>query len=134
MNRCAILSRYTWRGMQGLRALRGAAVAAGCILAFLQGGCASPAVDVKVPTMTVPQAWNAAAEADFGDVKAELKPAGAPSAMPSPVISAPDIRMAYITPWRDELGNRHFGSWVAIQVQAPRWVSPDGRLEPSKQR
>jgi hypothetical protein len=101
-------------------------------LSFL-AGCATPAVEVKVPTMSVPEAWNAGTRADVGTMEARMEPPGAATpgnaGLPYPVVSAPDIRMAYIKPWRDELGNRHFGSWVAIQVNPPRWVSPDGTLE-----
>jgi len=103
----------------------GAAFAGSTVL----GGCATPAVEVKVPTMSVPQAWNAATRADFGVVEARIEPAQGNAGLPYPVISAPDVRLAYIKPWRDELGNRHFGSWVAIQVDPPRWVSPSGTLE-----
>jgi hypothetical protein len=92
-------------------------------------GCATPAVEVKVPTMSVPEAWNATTRADFGLVEARVNPPQGNAGLPYPVISAPDIRLAYIKPWKDEQGNRHFGSWVAIQVNPPRWVSPGGALE-----
>ena len=30
----------------------------------------------------------------------------------------------------DASGNRHFGTWVAMQVRLPRWVLPDGSIDP----
>jgi len=106
-----------------------AAMWIGSLCAAMFGGCATPAVELKVPTMSVPEAWNASTRVDFGSVDARITRPGTNAGLPYPVISAPDIRLAYIKPWRDEQGNRHFGSWVAIQVEAPRWVSPDGTLE-----
>ena len=100
---------------------------------FCLAACATPAVQVKVPVMTVSEAWTGAARAslpaDEGPVDARLSSAADPSPAPVPVLSAPDIRMAYIKPWTDAEGNRHFGTWVALQVRAARWVLPDGSIE-----
>ncbi len=98
-------------------------------LALSVAGCATPAVQVKVPTMSVQDAWNAGLRADYSGIEARLASSAQPSQIPIPVVSAPDIRMVYVKPWKDELGARHFGSWVALQVAAPRWVLPDGRLD-----
>ncbi len=95
--------------------------------------CATPAVQIKVPVMTVADAWRGAAgapqAAEEGTVDARVSRSTDASPAPVPVLSAPDIRMAYIKPWTDAEGNRHFGTWVALQVRPARWVLPDGSLE-----
>ena len=94
-------------------------------------GCATPATQVKAPTMTVDQAWRARATQDFavGPGTRIMKPAVTAIA-PFPIISAPNIRLAYIKPWKDESGSYHFGHWVAIQVGTPKWLLPDGTVDP----
>lgn len=111
---CGVAERTAW-----------ASLVCGSVLS----GCATPAIKVEVPTMTVPEAWNASSRADFGNAAARITRGQGNRGLPYPVVSAPDIRMAYIKPWKDEFGNRHFGSWVAIQVDPPRWVLPDGTLD-----
>ncbi len=102
----------------------------GALLVVMVGGCATPATQVKVKTMSVEEAWNGSAEHDFSVVKSrEVKPS-LTSTPPVPIISAPDVRLAYIVPWKDEAGNYHYGGWVAVQVNSPKWLLPDGSVDP----
>jgi len=94
------------------------------------GACTAPGPQVKVPTMSVEQAWTTREPAEFGIATARVVTPSMKAARPYPIVSAPDIRLAYIKPWTDEAGNRHYGNWVAIQVDNPKWVLPDGSLEP----
>lgn len=127
------------------------------LLVALLGACATPALQVKVPTMTVADAWRAVGhqgavtevlgDATPGGASAERldRPAlarwrsasgatlapveGSDGGPPIPVVTAPDVRMAWVRPWQDAQGNRHFGHWIAMPVQGPRWVLPDGSYE-----
>ena len=104
-----------------------------CCIAVLAAGvvaCAAPGDHVKVPTMSVEAAWNAGREADVGMTTSRIVTPSMKPALPYPIVSAPAIRLAYVKPWTDEAGNRHYGNWVAIQVDHPKWVLPDGTLEP----
>ncbi len=92
-------------------------------------GCATPGDQVKVPTMSVEDAWNQRQQADFGITTSRIVTPSMKPALPYPVVSAPDIRLAFIKSWIDLTGNRHYGNWVAIQVDNPKWVLPDGSLE-----
>ena len=98
--------------------------------AMLAAGCAAPGDQVRVPTMSVEAAWHAGQQADFGITTSRMVTPSMKPALPYPIVSAPDIRLAYIKPWTDEAGNRHFGNWVAIPVDNPTGVLPDGTREP----
>ena len=98
-------------------------------LATVLTGCVAPGDQVKVPTMSVEDAWNGAQNADFGISTSRVVSPSLKPALPYPIVSAPDIRLAYIKPWTDAAGNRHYGNWVALQVDNPKWVLPDGTLE-----
>jgi hypothetical protein len=102
--------------------------AAGAALALLLAGCATPAVNVKVPTMPMEQAYRASVQ---GNVPL-APPAGARIVettvrpdRPAPVVAAPDIRLAFFYQWVDADGNLHYPSWVAIPVETFRWVVPE---------
>ena len=99
------------------------------VIVTLVSGCAGPASRVKVPTMTVQEAWDARAQQDYAVSSREVKPA-LPVGMVFPVVTAPDIRMAYKRPWKDADGNYHYGGWIALYVDQPKWVLPDGTLDP----
>ncbi|HEX7157362.1 MAG TPA: hypothetical protein VF229_09130, partial [Burkholderiaceae bacterium] len=49
-----------------------------------------------------------------------------PPGAPRPLLTAPDVRMAYLYEWVDAEGNRHFGGWVAIPLRGFDWVMSDG--------
>jgi len=49
-----------------------------------------------------------------------------PSGISRPIVSLPDVRLAYLYEWVDAEGNRHFGAWVAIPLSPARWILPDG--------
>jgi hypothetical protein len=96
--------------------------------AALLAGCATPAVNVKVPTMPMEQAYRASVQ---GGVPL-APPAGARIVettvrpdRPAPVVAAPDIRLAFFYQWVDADGNLHYPSWVAIPVETFRWVLPE---------
>ena len=99
------------------------------VIATLVTGCATPASHVKVPTMTVQEAWNTRSQQDYAVSSREVKPAQ-PVGTVFPVVTAPDIRMAYKRPWKDADGNYHYGGWIALYVDQPKWVLPDGSLDP----
>ena len=97
--------------------------------------CATPATQVKVPTMTVEQAWRARTTQDFAVGKGTREMKAAPDTKaPFPIISAPDIRLAWVVRWKDSEGNQHYGHWAAIQVEAPKWLLPDGTVDPIDNR
>jgi hypothetical protein len=52
-----------------------------------------------------------------------------PADLPRPVVTLPDVRLAYLFEWVDDDGTRHFGGWVAIAVSASRWILSDGSTE-----
>jgi Type IV conjugative transfer system lipoprotein (TraV) len=99
------------------------------VFGALLTGCATPASRVKVTTLSVQEAWNQRANQDYGIAAREVKPAH-PAGSVFPVVSAPDIRMAYMRPWKDDAGNYHYGGWIALYVDPPKWVLPDGSLDP----
>ena len=96
-------------------------------------GCAAPASQIKVPTQSMEDAWKAtpmqvdrASDAQAGRlVGAVLR-----QEQPLPVVSAPDIRMAFFYPAQDAEGNMHYGSWVAIPVDTFKWLMPEGARLP----
>ncbi len=99
-------------------------------------GCATPAVDVKVPTSSMDEAYRASvgvgvgSAAGTGDgaaprgttriVETPLRPD-----RPAPIVAAPDIRLAFFYQRVDGEGNLHYPSWVAIPVETFRWVVPE---------
>lgn len=100
------------------------------VLAVTVAACSTPAIETKVAKVSVEQAWSGPARDRLGGAQARVvKPVPA-AAAPYPLISAPDIRLAYVKPWTDAAGNRHYGNWVAVPVDNPKWVLPDGSLEP----
>lgn len=110
------------------RVRRCAAVsAAGALLA----GCATPAVDVKVPTSSMDEAYRVSVGAGTSTAAAAARnPARIVETTirpdrPAPVVAAPDIRLAFIYQWVDAEGSLHYPSWVAIPVETFRWVVPE---------
>jgi hypothetical protein len=95
-------------------------------------GCAVPATQVKVPTMPMRDALElsratvAAAPPPRADSLPHLVAANIPEGAPRPLLSAPDVRLAYLYEWVDGEGNKHFGEWVAIPVAGFDWVMSDG--------
>jgi hypothetical protein len=58
-----------------------------------------------------------------------LLPAPLPKDAPRPMLSTPDVRLAYLYEWVDVEGNKHFGEWVAIPVAGFDWIMSDGARE-----
>lgn len=116
--------------MSGCEHLKARALAAGAALvgSVLAGCAATPATEIKVPTMSMEQAYTASRQAQSSAnpapesriVRALVSPG-----RPAPVVTPPDIRMAYVYEWIDAEGNLHYPGWVAIQVEAYKWVMPD---------
>ena len=100
------------------------------VLALTLAGCTTPGARVAVPTMSVEQAWTTGRTVEVAPVAARVIDAGGAPTRPQPLMSAPQVRLAYIKPWTDAAGNRHYGSWIALPVDAPQWVLPDGTLPP----
>lgn len=96
-------------------------------------GCATPANEVKVPTMPMDAAYAASQEAqgagrqlpDSKIVRAVIAPG-----RPSPLVTAPVVKLAYSYEWTDTEGNMHYPQWLAIQVDTFKWVMPDEGLIP----
>ena len=99
------------------------------ILVLCVAACGTTASQVKVPTMSVKEAWGLRDSHDYEVSSREVKP-GHPSSTVFPVVTAPDIRMAYMRPWKDAAGNYHYGGWIALYVDGPKWVLPDGSIDP----
>jgi hypothetical protein len=94
-------------------------------------GCAVPATEVQVPTMSMRQALDATQASETPiHARQELAPSLVPAALPPgaqrPLLSTPDIRLAYLYEWVDEEGDRHFGEWVAIPISGFHWIMSDG--------
>ncbi len=92
-------------------------------------GCATPGDQVRVSTMSVEDAWNGKPTTEFTPSVSKVINPGIKTTPPYPIITSPDIRLAYMKPWTDSDGSRHFGNWIAIQIDNPKWVLPDGSLE-----
>lgn len=98
------------------------------LLAVLVSGCATPANEVKVPTMPMESAFAASQQA-----QASQRPAPASKIVraviapgrPAPLVTAPVVRLVYSYAWTDSEGNMHYPQWHAIQTEAPKWVMPD---------
>jgi len=101
-----------------------------CIACAALASCATPAVDVKVPTSSMDDAYRASIGA--GAAGAAVPARGTARIVettirpdrPAPIVAAPDIRLAFFYQWVDAEGNLHYPSWVAIPVETFRWVVP----------
>lgn len=102
-------------------------------LAVVLSGCASTAAEIKVPTTSMEEAWNStpvqSSRANDG-VQGRVVGAVLRQEQPLPVVSAPDIRMAYIYSAPDAEGNMHYGSWVALPIDTFKWLMPEGARLP----
>ena len=99
-----------------------------CVTAALVAGCATPATEVKVPTMSMEQAYAASRSAQAaaqGTPDSRIVRAVVSPGRPAPIVTPPDIRMAYVYEWIDTEGNLHYPGWVAIQVETFKWVMPE---------
>lgn len=102
-------------------------LAAACA-ALVLAGCATPANEVKIPTMPMDAAYAASQEAQGNArqapeskiVRAVISPG-----RPAPLVTAPIVRMVYSYEWIDTEGNMHYPQWLAIQVDTFKWVMPD---------
>ncbi len=98
-------------------------------LAALAGCAATPATEVKVETMSMDKAYAAArgaqAAADTSGQETRIVRALVSPGRPAPIVLPPDIRMGYVYEWIDTEGNMHYPGWVAIQVEAFKWVMPE---------
>jgi hypothetical protein len=115
-----------------LRPLRGAAW---LVCGALASACATPASDVRVATMPMRDALARSRAPDGAlpgatTAASTLTPAAQPPDLPHPIVTLPDVRLAYLYEWVDADGNRHFGGWVAIAVSASRWILSDGSSAP----
>lgn len=100
-------------------------------LVMLGAGCAVPATQVEVPTQSMRDAYevaraNSPAPAGPPERTPRLVPAPLPKGAQRPMLSAPDVRLAYLYEWIDIEGNKHFGEWVAIPVAGFDWIMSDG--------
>jgi hypothetical protein len=96
-------------------------------------GCATSAAEIKVPTTSMEEAWKASSsDSSKGADAATGRVVGAVlrQDQPLPVVSAPDIRMAYVFPATDADGNMHYGSWVALPIDSFKWLMPEGGKMP----
>lgn len=94
-------------------------------------GCGTPATDVDVPTISMRKSLDSMRPVPLANSDQNRKRAKIPEARaPQPVISPPDIRMAYLYEWVDAEGNKYFGAWVAIPVNGYEWVMIDGIRTP----
>lgn len=95
-------------------------------------GCATSAAEIKVPTISMEEAWKATPNQSprTGEAQGRLVGAVLRQEQPLPVVSAPDIRMAYIFSAPDAEGNMHYGSWVALPIDTFKWLMPEGARLP----
>ena len=110
------------------------------LVAICLGGCATPASDIHVATLSMREALDrttagtsmAAIPVNPADQAAQVSamPIPRPSQVPLPALAAPDVRLAWLFDWVDAEGNRHYGSWVAIAITPARWVLTDGSTLP----
>jgi len=103
--------------------------------AILLAACATPATEVAVPTMPMRDALELAHDqAESSPMPASGAPrlvaAHIPQGAPRPLLTAPDVRLAYLYEWIDGEGNKHFGEWVAIPVAGFDWIMTDGMRRP----
>lgn len=93
-------------------------------------GCATPATKVKVPTMSVDQAYQSAQQtSELAQLAKSYAGVAEPAYRPAPavgIVTAPVVRMVYEKPWVDSDNNKHFGGWIAVPVQGYQWVMAEG--------
>ena len=98
-------------------------------LAVLAGCAATPATEIKVETMSMEKAYAASHAkqnaADSAGQESRIVRALVSPGRPAPIVLPPDIRMGYVYEWIDAEGNMHYPGWVAIQVEAFKWVMPE---------
>jgi len=101
------------------------------LLTAALAGCAVPATQVEVSTLPMRSAFELARQTSSlssapSDPGPRLVPAPLPKGAQRPLLSAPDVRLAYLYEWIDTEGNKHFGEWVAIPVAGFNWIMNDG--------
>ena len=101
------------------------------LAALAAAGCAIPATDVQVPTMSMHAALERArAEppivTDLRPVLTRADFVRPQQDQPQTLLSAPQVRLAYLYEWIDTEGNKHFGEWVAIPIGGYDWIMNDG--------
>jgi hypothetical protein len=100
----------------------------------LLASCAIPATQVMVPTESMRDALQQTHTHrvdSVNDMQQHHPPrSSAPPGAPQPLLTPPDVRMAYLYEWVDGEGNKHFGSWVAIPLAGFDWVMTDGSNPP----
>jgi hypothetical protein len=99
-----------------------------CNLAMLCA-CATPATDIQIPTKSMNDAYQDSRSGGTasGLPKApdnRLVQAIVNSERPVPVLTPPDVRLAYVYSWVDADGTVHYPSWTAIAVKDFQWVIP----------
>jgi hypothetical protein len=104
------------------------------VLSLWLCACAVPATQVEVPTMPMRDALDVARETAVvlpahPDPSPQLVAPPIPKGAPRPLLSTPDVRLAYLYEWVDAEGNKHFGEWVAIPVAGFDWIMSDGAHE-----
>jgi hypothetical protein len=104
-------------------------------LVIVIGACAIPATEVDVTTMPMRQALDLArAEGNpapgLKSATPRLTPGTPPQGTQKPLLSTPEVRLAYLYEWVDPEGNRHFGEWVAIPIAGFDWIMTDGTRAP----
>jgi len=105
------------------------------ISALVLSGCATSANEVKVPTKSMEEAWKATSstpERAIDPTAGRLVGAVLRQDQPLPIVSAPDIRMAYIFAGPDGEGNMNYGSWVALPIDSFKWIMPEGGKTPMR--
>lgn len=108
----------------------------GSAIAFLMAACAVPADDVQVATMPMRDALDLSRQPAIPSTtrRSEFVPhlvtVTTPPGAPRPLLSAPDVRLAYLYEWVDLEGNKHFGEWVAIPVAGFNWIMSNGEHPP----
>jgi len=101
----------------------------------ITSGCAVPATEVAVDTMSMRSALEVA-RADANNnivIKRDTVPPEKrvlPPALQGSILGTPDVRLAYLYESIDAEGNKHYGEWVAIPLSGSRWVMSDGSQAP----
>lgn len=102
--------------------------------AYALSACAVPATEVEVATMPMRTALdltrpNLPLGTQSGGGLPRLIEPTLPKGAERPLLSTPDVRLAYLYEWIDSEGNKHFGEWVAILVTGFDWIMSDGTHE-----